>query len=325
MIGATGRYDARVNPRLLAIVLALGLSVLAPAVSTQQTADPLTTLSDQELLARAGEYVRRVMGALSTVVLEERYVQVIKPWSLPPKTPDTEHLAWFDDLSAVKPDVIVRQRRQTRSDVLLVQLPNRMWTAFRDTFEVNGRRQGNREDRLRRLFVEQTEDSQRQLRRINERSSDWNLGRFYRDINMPTTGLLVIHAVYQPRFAFERGEIVREGPVPCRLMTFKETTRPTLVRSVREQDVPLSGNACIDGDGVVWKTRIDLDGRFTTRGSIEVSYGRQAGLDVLEPERMWEWYLLPEPDRQGFPLYVEALATYSNLRQFSVTTHEQVK
>ena len=29
----------------------------------------------------------RVMGAMATVVLEERYVQIIKPWSFPPKAP----------------------------------------------------------------------------------------------------------------------------------------------------------------------------------------------------------------------------------------------
>ena len=313
------------NPWRCAIVLALGLSVLTPAVFTQQAADPLTTLSDEELLVRAGEYVRRVTGAMSTVLIEERYVQVIKPWALPPKEPDAEHLVWLEDLSAARRDVVVRQRRQTRSDVLLVQLPNRMWTAFRDTFEVNGRRQENREDRLRRLFVEQTEDSRRQLRRINERSADWNLGGFYREINLPTTGLLVIHAMYQPRFTFRRGEIQRSGPTPCRLVSFRETAKPTLVRSLRERDVPLSGAACIDDTGVVWNTRLDLDGRFTARGAIEVSYGRHQRLDVLAPDRMWEWYLLPEPDTQGLPLYVEALATYSNLRHFSVTTSEQIK
>jgi hypothetical protein len=40
---------------------------------------------------------------------------------------------------------------------------------------------------------------------------------------------------------------------------------------------------------------------------------------------MWEWYLLPQPMQDGTPIYIETLATYSNLRSFTVTTSETVK
>jgi hypothetical protein len=83
----------------------------------------------------------------------------------------------------------------------------------------------------------------------------------------------------------------------------------------------------------VWQTRVDLDERFSARGVMVVTYGRTERLDVLVPERMWEWYLPPGPvgvqDARAIlltvPGYIEALATYSNLRQFTVETIEQVK
>lgn len=297
----------------------------APAGLRQDPRLAPSVLSTRDLLARAATYVRRFEQSMSTVVIQERYVQVIKPWTLPPTEPDGRHLAWFEDLAAVRPDVIVKQRRQTRSDLLLVQLPDQRWTAFRDTFEVNGRSQRHREDRLRELFLEQSESSRRQLRRINERSAEWNLGGFYREINLPTIGLLVVHPRHQQRFTFEAGAISTRGVTACRVVSFKETSKPTLVRSPRERDVPLRGRLCIDDTGTVWSTWLDLDPRYTMRGIIEVVYGRHERADVLVPERMWEWYTLPEQDRSGLPLFVEAMATYSNLRQFTVVTSEQVK
>jgi hypothetical protein len=299
---------------------------LADAGSAQSNADAtLAGVSTDALVARAGDYARRFERSMATVVLEERYVQVIKNWTGPPKAPDEAHLVWADDLATIQPDVIVKQRRHLKSDVLLVQLPDQSWTAFRDTFEVNGRLQPNREDRLRRLFVQQTEDGRRQLRRINEASADWNLGGFYREVNLPTVGLFLILPRNQRRFAFRAGAIRETSAAACRVVTFNESSKPTVVRSLRGRDVPLTGEMCIDAGGVVSSTRINLDPRYATRGAIDVTYRRHERVDVRVPDRMWEWYLLEEINTTGTPTYVEAMATYSNLRQFAVTTSEQVK
>jgi len=56
-----------------------------------------------------------------------------------------------------------------------------------------------------------------------------------------------------------------------------------------------------------------------------VTYRPHERVDVLVPDRMWEWYVMPQNDAHGVPLYVEAMATYSNLRHFTVTTSERVK
>jgi len=290
-------------------------------------ADPgLTTMTLQTLLARVADYGRRYEQTMATVVIEERYVQLLKRWGLPPKAADTERLAWLPGAGAPdRLDVQVYQRRQTRADLLLVQLPNQRWAAFRDILEVNGREQRGREDRLRRLFLEQTADGHRQLHRINEASAALNLGRFYREINVPTVGLMILQAGRQPRFSFKAGSVDRVGDVACRQISFAETTKPTLVRTLEEKDVPLAGSACVDADGVVWRTRIELEGRVAARGAVEVVYAPHERIDVLVPVRMWEWYLPVQQDESRGPVYIEALATYSNLRQFTVTTSETVK
>jgi hypothetical protein len=295
------------------VVVSAAVRLLAQAPAASPASIPVDVL-----LTRAAEYVDRFERAISTAVVEERYVQIIKRFSGPPKEPDRAHLAWADDISTVRPDVIVKQRRQTKSDLLLVQLPNQTWAAFRDTFEVNGGLRRNRDERLRDLFLAQSDDSRRQLRRINEASAEWNLGRFYRDINLPTTGLFLLHLRNQQRLAFRAGDLDDSG---CRVVTFKEQSRPTIVKSVRNYDVPLSGRACIDAAGVVYSTRLDLDGRYTMRGAIDVTYERHDRLDVLAPSRMWEWYALPQSGAEtDWPMYVEGMATYSNLRLFTVTT-----
>jgi hypothetical protein len=252
-------------------------------------------------------------------------VQLLKRWSLPPKSPDEKRLAWLPGAGQPeRVDVSVYERRQSRADLLLVQLPDQRWMAFRDIFEVNGRALGGREDRLRKLFLEKTEDSHRQLHRINQTSADYNLGRFYREVNLPTVGLVILKAAYQPRFEFRAGTMDRVGETPCRQVAFKETRRPAMVRTINEVDVLLQGSACIDADGAVWRTRVELDGRVTSRGVIEAVYGPHERVGTLVPVTMWEWYL-PTGQDADRPAYVEALATYSNLRRFSVDTSETVK
>jgi hypothetical protein len=305
------------------IPCALIVAATVPAAGRQ--ADPLDSLGTDVLLARAGDYARRYEQSMATVVLEERYVQLVKVWGEPPDTPDLARLKWFDNLSDVRPDVIVKQRRQTKSDILLVQLPDRTWAAFRDTFEVNGGKRRERDERLRDLFLQQTENSERQLRRINQASADWNLGGFYREINLPTTGLLFVHPRHQKNVTFRAGAIRDVGGARCRILAFEERPQTTIVRSVRGYNVPLKGYVCVDATGVILSTRLDLPERHTFRGAMETTYTRHERAPVLVPDRMWEWYQLPQPMSDGTPVYIETLATYSNLRSFTVTTSETVK
>lgn len=291
----------------------------------------------QALLARAASYVNRFTAEMATAVLEEHYVQLIKRRTLPPTAPDEERLAWHPKEAPAPRDATIFKRRQTKADLLLVQLPNRTWAAYRDTFEVDGKTLAGRENRLRKLFVEGTRTSERQMRRINQDSANWNLGRFYREINLPTFPLLVLRADNQQRMVFGLGPTARVGDATCRIVTFKETMRPTMVHSFRRgEDVPLAGTVCVDETGIVWRTHLDLSERYTWRGLIEVTYAPNPRVKVPVPGRMWEWYQPPPmgaprefgsavPVTQSELGCIEALATYSNLRRFTVETTEQVK
>jgi hypothetical protein len=311
--------------------------LVPPAPPPEPSAPPKPALDQlplEVLVSRAASYLARFTAEMATAVLEERYVQLVKRWVYPPTAPDEQRLTWRPNAALTLRDTTEFKRRQTKADLLLVQLPDRTWAAYRDTFEADGRVLEGREGRLRKLFVEGTQDSERQMRRINQNSADWNLGGFYREINLPTFGLLMARPDNQARMAFTLGQTARIGDVTCRIVSFKEVARPTLVRSLkRGENVPLAGSLCVDEEGTIWRTRFDLDERFTARGVIEVTYAPHPRMKVLVPSRMWEWYLPPGPvgvqDARAIPLtvpgYIEALATYSNLRQFTVETTEQVK
>jgi hypothetical protein len=293
---------------------AASVATLELAAASVQPQPALTAIQTQALVWRIADYVRRYEKTMATVVLEEQYVQLLKRWSATQKQPDTQRLAWvpgYDGRGGR--DVYVHDRRQTRADLLLVQLPDTRWWAFRDVLEVDGRRLAGREDRLRKLFLEGTDDSRRQLKRINEASADYNLGTFYREVNLPTVGLMVFGTRYRSRFRHHAGDVEHVGEAACRVVSFTETSKPTVVQTIDGKAVPLAGSACVDAAGVVWRTRVELVSRASVQGVVEVVYGAHERVDVLVPVSMWEWYRHPRYDP------VEAMATYSNLRQFSAT------
>jgi hypothetical protein len=88
---------------------------------------------------------------------------------------------------------------------------------------------------------------------------------------------------------------------------------------------PCAGGVDDDVGALSTEALLAFDSRHTTRGLLEVTYRPHERVDVLVPDRMWDWYLLTEFNATGQPTYVEGMATYSNLRQFSVTTAETVK
>jgi len=283
----------------------------------------------QELLTRAGAYVTRYSQVMPSAVLEEHYVQLGKSLFLPPAAPDLAGLAWRARDPTGGLNATIRERRQTRSDVMLVKLSDGRSTAFRDVFEANGRQLRGRDERLRKLFLEGSTDSVRQIRRIHEASAGWNLGGFYREINVPDLGLAVFDPRNASRFAYELGGVVAgidAGP-PCHEVRFLEVARPTLVRStnIARPNVPLRGSACLEANGRIWRTRLDLDEHYTARGLIEVTFAPADRVPVLAPDRMWEWYQTHAARGPTGYGYVESLARYSNLRLFTVTTTEEVK
>jgi hypothetical protein len=71
--------------------------------------------------------------------------------------------------------------------------------------------------------------------------------------------------------------------------------------------------------GRVWRTTLRFaNDRARVEGAFDVTYRASAGLDVLLPNRFWEWLRTPDPEARGRLAYVEGQASYTNIRRFAV-------
>lgn len=274
-------------------------------VVTTATLDPKdqrTTL--ETILERAGAYVTRYAETFRYVVAEEQYRQ------------------WFVDGDTIHSLTL-------RSDLVFVSLPGPLpWTAFRDVYEVDGRKLRDRDRRLEKLFMQSSlRSAAEQADAVLQESSRYNLGPSYRTINVPTLGLLFLLPENQKRLAFEAKESTRAiaGFVGAEI-AFKEASTPTLVHDRWNNDVPARGRFWIDPmRGTVLRSEIQYDlGRERRRAGghpeiafLDTEYRRETGLSMFVPAEMSELYDL----RAG---RIEARARYSNFRRFEVTTEEKL-
>jgi len=283
----------------------------------------------QRVIERASDYVDRFEREFSTVVAEERYVQVVKPWmGAPPSLGNEPALAWDPGTDGARTsrgaDVLLR--RQLLSDLLLVQVPGQMWIAYRDVAEVDGKAIRNRAVRIQELFLSNRVQDRKQLERIANESARHNLGTF-RNVNTPTFPLLVLRRSNVGRFSLTQYPDDRQDDECCVVVAFSEVARPTMVRSGMGRDVPIAGQFWIEErTGRVRRATMEFaQMRDQVRGLFDVRFRAASGLDVLVPDRLWEWYMTENPLAPGRQAYVEGQAAYENIRRFTVTTDEQVK
>ena len=278
---------------------------------------PLDRVAIDALLRRVGNYVEDYEREFSAIVAEERYVQVVRPG--PPRDVGKDALEW----KPMPPKSTTRLgRRLLRSDVLLIRTPNDEWFGFRDVLELNGNATSNRERRLEKLFVSPSKDAIDQLRRVADESARYNIGEIGRNFNVPTTPLLFLNPSHQNRFVFEvvAEETVEE--VKTKVLRYEETTRPTLIRTSAGRDVPARGRVWVDpASGRVVQTELVVRADEAAQGTIRVRYRLDPELELWVPSEMEELYLRPSAP---FHRYLECRATYSNFRQFAVTTEEKI-
>ena len=271
-----------------------------------------------ELLSRVGKYVRDYERALSLVVAEERYFQVVKEGPLAPRSPipDPSSSAWRGRSARAL------EHRETLSDVVLVRAEGAAnWLHFRDILEVNGRAVRNRERRLEKLFLFPPANPREQLQRIAEESARYNLGSLRRNINVPTLTLLFLLPENQGRFELEKVAETELDGLGAWVFRYRETTSPTFIKTPRGAPLFARGRVWIEpASGAVLRTELVLEGE-QDRSTILVSYRRDAGTELWLPAEMRERYGRPGTHRP----YVECLALYTNFRTFKVQTTEQVR
>jgi len=240
----------------------------------------------QALLSRVVGYVAGYRQQYSGVVADEDYLQ---------RTPTAQ----------------VR----LRSDFLLVKTEaDEGWVSFRDVYDVDGAPVRDRDDRLKKLFLEPTVDSASQLQKIKEESARYNLGGdVTRNVNVPLFPLLFLDPGNVPRFQFRLGG--RPDAQGRRTIYYEERQRPTIVRDMRA-----SGSFLVDeASGAVVQTKTVFADALNQSAESVVQYTQDPKLGLWVPSTMNEVYRGSTGN-----MLVAGTAVYSTFRRFQVTTDEQI-
>ncbi len=255
----------------------------------------------QALLDRAAAYLEKYQREYGAVVAEEDYRQSTSGGS-------------------AEGAPIIGTNVRLRSDLLLVKpAGERDWVCFRDVFEVNGKAVRDRDERLKRLFLDPSPEARARLKAIKEESARYNVGH-ERNINVPLFALMFLERGNQSRFNVTLAGRETASGVQARRIDYTEVKRPTITRS-EVGDLPAYGSFLIDpASGAVLESRMQLN---LGGGALEfiVRYRQDPKLGLWVPADMQEFQRLND---SGHSLVMEGRATYSNFRTFQVKTEEKV-
>ena len=315
---AAGRYILRIDAKQgrmdASRTVAYTVAATVPTIPEERSPELTATLD------AAAAYLEQYEHRISAIGAVEEYQQAV--------TPIPAYLA--GGLLPGRPNANgpTLRTRNTRANIMTIDLGPKGWVAFRDVFQVDGRAVRGREERLPRLLQNVTPDSLEQARRIAAESARYNLDTdttlIDRTINVPLTALLFLRAANQPRSSFHLGKPERVGGVECVALQFTERTQPRLIHTV--DDAPAEGTFWLDmaNGGRIVKTEIRLQSvRITTgyiRSETTVTYAHVEKLDLWVPTVMDETYEVAAT-RQA----VTGHATYSDFHEFKVTTSTDIK
>jgi hypothetical protein len=250
-----------------------------------------------EVMRRVGAYVDAYGERASIVVATEHYTQQSRSMTLGYE-PTTRRIV--ADFAIVKVDTL------------------RGWQGFRDVVEVDGVSVGDRDDRLVRLLRE-SGGRYDEARRLSDESARFNIGRIQRNFNVPTTALLFFTTDNLDRFKFSAKKV---DPAGRWEIAFRETSRPTMIRTPAGNSVPTQGLLWVNPtDGTVVRTQLEVDGfvvtgprRSSGTGRVDVTYQRVADLDMWLPASMDEEF---EAVSGNVRDNIWGRALYTNYRQFT--------
>jgi hypothetical protein len=250
----------------------------------------------KEVLRRMGAYVQAYGEKASIVVATEHYTQRLNT-----------------------SDRATPQHRVTVADFAIVKAAGLGgWVGFRDVVEADGARIPDRHGRLLRV-LSASAGSMDEARRLSDESARFNIGPIVRNFNVPTAALFFFTPDNLDRFKFTRK---RAGADGIWEIAFRETARPTLIRTPEGQSVPSEGSVWVNAaDGTVVRTSLRMN-KFATAGGakreltsaqVDVTYSRVPPIDMWLPDTMRESY---EAARGTFVDRISAEARYTDYRQF---------
>jgi len=214
----------------------------------------------------------------------------------------------------VSDDGSVRRQRSLVADILLVKAGD-FTRSFRDVISVDGKAVRNREERLRKLFLEADSRSRdKQVRAIGAEGSRYDIG-MRRGMDTLMLPLMILQPAQASGFRF-----VGTGLG----LAYTEVRSPTLMRSRIggvTKDMFLQGVFTIDpaGASVHGATLAADNGQFAV--TIDIRYVEDPATRLLVPSEAKETYRQtgkPKADR------TEVQSTYSNFRKFQVKVDEQI-
>lgn len=232
-----------------------------------------------------------------------------------------------------------------RSEVAMVaDEDDATWYAFRDTFEVNGKRVPTEARGLLELALRGPRPaSLTEARFIARGSEHYVLEGSGRAANAPTFALMVLLPAHQPRFDFTmRGE-KRVGGTTLAVVGYREVRGPMFFRDAESREIPMTGEFWIDpSSGAVFRSQFVVDGDRIVRGAgdrtapaalpptvafsridVEVVYEPNPQLGVTVPVEMTETFSRDEKSRTPLETggthhtrqRLTCVATYTNHRR----------
>ena len=203
--------------------------------------------------------------------------------------------------------------RHLRSDMLILAVEHAGWVELRDTFEVDGNRVRDRDERISKLFMKPNPDAIQQAQRIALEGARFNISprtfALNRTLNVPLTALRFLRGPNQDRSTFQLNHVE-----PSRIiLKFKEHAKPRLIAS--DDGSAATGSFTIEPtSGRVLESELQLATRRVA-GKFSVVYAEQPALKLWLPASMTESYTFG-----GASAMLDGRATYSNFRVFRVET-----
>jgi hypothetical protein len=181
---------------------------------------------------------------------------------------------------------------------------------LRDVREVAGKPVGGGE-RLEELLRRPAPASLAAARAMLAEGARYNVGPLWRNVNLPTTALFLLHPDLQPRFSWKTEDTEGSNGV---VLSFKERERPTVIRGLNNEPIFSRGRIWIDpASGAVQRTELkteasDPEGHKTFY-LLVVEFAIDDTLHLLLPRRLREHY---ETQTE----VVDGEAEYVNYRRF---------
>jgi hypothetical protein len=215
----------------------------------------------------------------------------------------------------ISPSGAIRKQRAIVADILLVKNGDATHS-FRDVLTVDGKAVRNREERLRRLFIDgQSRPLETQAHAVDAESSRYNIG-IERGMDTLMLPLTILHPDQASGFRFARAS---NG------LTFTEVRSPTLVRSRHggdEKDLFLRGSFTLGPDGAsVHAATLMAENDFFIV-SVDVQYVEDAATRLLVPLASSEDYRVAGSGKAD---RTEVRSVFSNFRRFQVKVDEQIE